>query len=532
MCSLVVAAVLIARFGLLAAVGDRRMLVSQPVALAPELGGRQAIGEASGPAEAYGVRAGMSLSEALLRCPELALVPPDPARAEAAWEEILRRLEGIGAAVEPGRAGEAFFETAGLRGLWGDSAGVLAKAREDVGVPARLGAGPTRFCAYAAARAARPRSRRRRGRTTAGAGDGGHREPILGTLQRGPGGSVIVPKRELRLFLAPLPLEILRDRLASFAATGSAAGAAGGSAAGPAALPLGRGAGAPISAATAAREEREAEKFIAALERLGIRTLGKLTALPRDAFIDRFGPLGRRAHEWVSGEEDPLRPRRAREELVQWLDLPEAASGQQLAHALGLLVDRLLALPARRQRTIRALRLEARLAAGGSWRMDATPRQASGSAERLRLVLGPHLDSLPGPVAALGRRQRLRKGHRTSQHYQSADRKTLTHCASPENCHSKPKDHHSSPLFPLYRHKRPGCLPGWGVYLSPRWSNPRVRLNPQARLCLEPSRGCLRGKPGTSFDTTFWVKMGTQHPLEFEAPPPMNQSERRWPFLG
>ena len=36
--------------------------------------------------------------------------------------------------------------------------------------------------------------------------------------------------------------------------------------------------------------------------------------------------------------------------------------------------------------------------------MDATPRQASGSAERLRLVLGPHLDSLPGPVAALGLR--------------------------------------------------------------------------------------------------------------------------------
>jgi hypothetical protein len=36
--------------------------------------------------------------------------------------------------------------------------------------------------------------------------------------------------------------------------------------------------------------------------------------------------------------------------------------------------------------------------------MDATPRQASASAERLRLVLGPHLDSLPGPVAALGLR--------------------------------------------------------------------------------------------------------------------------------
>ena len=159
-----VAAILIARFGLLAAVGDRRALVSQPVALAPEPGGRQAIGEASGPAEAFGVRAGMSLSEALSRCPELALVPPDPGRAEAAWEEVLRRLEGIGAAVEPGRAGEAFFETAGLRGLWGDTAGVLAQARRAIAVPARLGAGPTRFCAYAAARSSRPRGRGQRTR--------------------------------------------------------------------------------------------------------------------------------------------------------------------------------------------------------------------------------------------------------------------------------------------------------------------------------------------------------------------------------
>ncbi len=84
-------------------------MLSRPIALAPEPGGPQAIGETSGPAEAFGVRAGMRLGEALSRCPELALVPPDPERAEAAWEETLRRLEGIGAAVEPGRPGEAFF---------------------------------------------------------------------------------------------------------------------------------------------------------------------------------------------------------------------------------------------------------------------------------------------------------------------------------------------------------------------------------------------------------------------------------------
>src|SRR5213592_1004807 len=157
MCSMPVVCVLIPRFHLLAATGSRQELLSTPVAIAPEPGGDQALGEVSGPAEAFGVRAGMRLGEALARCPELILVPPDPERAEATWEDALRRLEGIGAAVEPGRPGEAFFEAGGLRGLYGSVEGALRRARDAIGPPVRLGAGRTRLCAYAAARRARPR---------------------------------------------------------------------------------------------------------------------------------------------------------------------------------------------------------------------------------------------------------------------------------------------------------------------------------------------------------------------------------------
>src|SRR5215212_8635733 len=115
-----VACVLIPRFQLLAALPSdkRRKLLSQPAALAPEPGAAQLVGEASAPAESMGIRAGMRVGEALSRCPELALVPPDPERAERAWEQVLRRLEGIGAEVESSRAGEAFFGVDGLRGLW------------------------------------------------------------------------------------------------------------------------------------------------------------------------------------------------------------------------------------------------------------------------------------------------------------------------------------------------------------------------------------------------------------------------------
>src|SRR3954466_8057334 len=87
--------VLSPRFELLAALGgERRALMSQPVALAPEAGSEQAIGEVSATAEAFGVALGMRLGEALARCPELRLVPPDPLRVRELWSEVLDRLEG------------------------------------------------------------------------------------------------------------------------------------------------------------------------------------------------------------------------------------------------------------------------------------------------------------------------------------------------------------------------------------------------------------------------------------------------------
>jgi protein ImuB len=82
---------------------------------------------------------------------ELAL--DDPVEAAELTERLLRRLEGIGAAVESERAGEAFFAIDGLRGVHGgESRGVLEAARRAAGMPVRIGAAPARFAARAAAR--------------------------------------------------------------------------------------------------------------------------------------------------------------------------------------------------------------------------------------------------------------------------------------------------------------------------------------------------------------------------------------------
>jgi len=154
----VIVCVLLPRFELTIASGDREELLRTPAALAPEPGGEARVGEASPAAEALGVRAGTPLGEALARCPSLTLVPPDPAGVADRWERLLVRLESIGAAVEPERPGLACFAARGLLRLHGGSLErVLTAARHALRQPSRFGAGPSRFCALAAASHARIR---------------------------------------------------------------------------------------------------------------------------------------------------------------------------------------------------------------------------------------------------------------------------------------------------------------------------------------------------------------------------------------
>jgi nucleotidyltransferase/DNA polymerase involved in DNA repair len=343
--------VLLSRFALVAALGERRALLAEPVALAPEAGGPQMVGEVSAAAEAFGIVRGMRLGEALARCPGLRLVPPDPDGVRGLWSALLDRLEGIGASVESDRAGQAFFEAGGLTGIHGgnlegvlaatrralagrdgDAAGRGAIAGRDGNAPgrgARLGVAPSRFSAYAAALRARPRR-----------------------------SAEIVSAGAVRAFLAPLPVRLLRAR-------------------------------------------PELAELPETLERLGIHTLGELASLPVPAMAERFGHPGLLALDLARGRDTPLEPRRPAEPVVERLALPEAASGPQLEHALELLIARLLARPERRGRSLRSVALAARFVEGGTWRAPVILRQASADPDRLRIVLTPKLGELPAPAESI-----------------------------------------------------------------------------------------------------------------------------------
>jgi protein ImuB len=317
------------RFELAVAAGGAEALVGRALAIAPVPGGEARVGKVSGAAEAVGVACGMVVGEALARCPELRLVAGDPLGVAREWERVAGALEGIGAAVELPRAGLAYFEADGLRGLYGGDEGVIGAARAALGRSARVGVGPTRLGALAAALATRPRR-----------------------------AAVVGEGAQARRHLAAQPVALLGHR-----------------------------------AETAA--------LVEPFTRLGVRTLGELAGLGRAAVADRFGVAGVLAHRLACGEDDPLRVRAPRERLAESLELWDASSGPALERVLGVLVDRLLARPERRGRTVRALSVSARLVEGGAWRERVVLREALSDPGRMRLALAPRLAGLPAPAAAL-----------------------------------------------------------------------------------------------------------------------------------
>ncbi len=383
--SIMVVCVHLPRFELTVAAGGAEALAGHALAIAPAPGGEARVGEVSGAAEAQGVARGMALGEALARCPRLRLVAGDPLGVAQEWGRAARALEGIGAALELPRAGLAYFESDGLLGLHGGEEGVVAAARQALRRPVRVGAGPTRFCALAAALEVRSRRARivapssvqrgfparggaspRRGHSAPhasalhGSAQGDHSAPHASALHGSAQGdhSAQPDLRAARRYLASRPVTLLGFR-----------------------------------AETAA--------LVEPLTRLGIDTLGELAALGRDAVADRFGAPGVLARRLARGEDDPLRTHIAEERLRESLELEEANSGPALERVLGVLVDRLLARPERRGRTLRALSISARLVEGGTWRERVVLREALSDPRRMRLALAPRLALLPAPAAHL-----------------------------------------------------------------------------------------------------------------------------------
>lgn len=173
-----------------------------------------------------------------------------------------------------------------------------------------------------------------------------------------PGEPVIVPERELGTFLASRPVSAL-----------------------------------PVQEATLDR-----------LERLGVRTLGELLRFPTPALMGQFGEEGARARAWASGERiDPVRPWRPARPVRVALDFPDPVGQVEIIHgALDRLLERALARPERRGRSVAAVRVGGRLEGSGSWTVDVVLREPTARKESLAYSLKTRIGLVPPPRAVEG----------------------------------------------------------------------------------------------------------------------------------
>jgi DNA polymerase-4/protein ImuB len=137
------------------------------------------------------------------------------------------------------------------------------------------------------------------------------------------------------------------------------------------------------------------------LERLGIDTLGALGRLPETALVAQFGDDGRRSLAWSTGRRiDPVRPWHRPQPIRVSLDFPTPVGLTATLHgALDRLVERALSRPARRGRSVTAVRLGAHLEGGGSWFVETVLREPTGQPRKISSPLRGKMTLAPPPRA-------------------------------------------------------------------------------------------------------------------------------------
>jgi nucleotidyltransferase/DNA polymerase involved in DNA repair len=157
---------LVPRFPVACELTDRPQLRGRPVAVSRPDG---AVWAASPEAEASHVVPGLAMRDAMLRCPGLDVLEGRPAFYEDQAEAILCALERATPGVEPGPDGVAYVDLGGLGRLYGSGRTLAAAlvACAPAGLGPRLGAGPSKFVALAAAHTAEPGSWRVAGKDAA-----------------------------------------------------------------------------------------------------------------------------------------------------------------------------------------------------------------------------------------------------------------------------------------------------------------------------------------------------------------------------
>ncbi len=142
---------------------------------------RGVVAAASYEVRPFGVRSAMSMVEALQRCPDAIVVPPDMKRYAEASEKVFDIFHRFTPLVEGLSFDEAFLDVTGSQRLFGDGIAIAkqikAAIREELNLTGSAGVAPSKFVAK-----------------------------VASDLDK-PDGLVVVAPESVREFLEPLPIE-------------------------------------------------------------------------------------------------------------------------------------------------------------------------------------------------------------------------------------------------------------------------------------------------------------------------------------
>lgn len=142
-------------------------------------------------------------------------------------------------------------------------------------------------------------------------------------------------------------------------------------------------------------------KTIERMERLGLRTMSEIAALPSTALHARFGNDGRRAWNLASGHDDTtVVPLQHPECVVETITLPAPSTSRDMVlFGIGQLVRRAFGRPELRHRHARQARVQVLIEDNRSWERSLDFHEPAG-ADRIIEIIGHRLQDLSLPGAA------------------------------------------------------------------------------------------------------------------------------------
>jgi DNA polymerase-4 len=137
----------------------RPELIGQPMMVAG-VGGRGVVLSATYEARAFGVRSAMPTHQAIARCPGIVVIPPDHHAYRDASRRLMSLLGDVTPVLEAVSVDEAFLDVSGSVRRLGRPGQIAVQikrsVREELGLPATVGAASTKFVAKLASSLAKP----------------------------------------------------------------------------------------------------------------------------------------------------------------------------------------------------------------------------------------------------------------------------------------------------------------------------------------------------------------------------------------